>query len=296
MYFNRNENDLNKVVPQFMIDRRESFPFIAYSLGITFIISMFYFVGAGALTEFIFGDEEMSIIAYLNAVAQILFMLLPVLLATIPVPLDFKEIFRLNSKIDGKILILAFIGLISFQFFVSGYAVLQETFIPESFADEYKNLREMIEKLYLSFLGGDSFFAFIRAMIVGAIVPAIAEESLFRGFLQKSLEQKLKPISAILISGVFFGLIHFNPIDMLPLMFIGFYLGYLAYASRSLWIPIIIHFANNFFAIIIIFSTDAMEFEQSTEALSTMNALIFCIIGLGITLMMCFLIHRQRKR
>ncbi len=294
MDFNRNENDFN-IVPQFMGDRPESFPYIAYSLGITFIISSAYFIGASLLTEFIFGDEKLNFIAYLNAVAQILFMLFPVLLATIPVPLGFKEIFRLNSKLDGKILVFALIGLISFQFFVSGYTVLQEALVPESLADEYQNLRDMIEKLYLSFLGGESLFAFIRAMIVGAIVPAIVEESLFRGFLQKSLEQKLKPISAIIITGIFFGLIHFNPIDMLPLMFIGFYLGYLAYISRNLWIPIIIHFANNLFAIIIIFSIDAQKLEQSTEELSPLNASIFCIIGLGITLMMCYFIHSHRK-
>lgn len=287
-------NDQGSPPLRFDLNNRP-FPFVPYALGITFIISAAYFIGGGLLAEFMFGDEDMVVVSWLNAAAQLLFMLSPALLATIPMPVDFKVILRLNRNFDIGIFILSIIALISFQFFVSGYAVLQEALIPEALIDEYDKLREMIESIYNTVLGGESASAFIRALIVGAVVPAISEESLFRGFLQGSLEQKLRPLTAILISGFIFGMIHFNPIDMIPLIIIGIFLGFLAYASKNILLPIIIHFLNNAFAIVVFFSADAQEIEQSAESLSVQNAAVLSFGGLAITFLFCYMIYRRSK-
>jgi len=276
--------------PYFELPKRD-FPYVAYAIGMTLIISVFYFIGGGLLTEVFFGDEAVSLLAYLNAAAQILFMLLPVILASVPIPLKMKTLFRLDTSIDIQILSLAFLSLLSFQFFVSGYAGLQELLIPESLIDEYNSLNKMIEELYDSLLGGDTYLSFFRAILIGAIIPAISEEAVFRGFLQRSLEQKLKPIYAIVISGVLFGLIHFNPIDMVPLILIGVFLAYLAYISKNLLIPIIIHFANNAFAISMYYLSDTDLTGSSVESLSPTLSAIFCFSGLFITIYLCYVMY-----
>mgnify|MGYP006285526393 CR=1 FL=1 len=288
-------NDLKDIQPLLEFKIRK-FPYVAYALGITFIISAAYFIGAGMLTEIIFGDEKMNFIAWINAAAQILFMLLPALLASIPVPLHYRELFRLNIRMDKIIVLYSFMALIAFQFFVSGYAVLQDLIIPEKVADEYDKLKDMIEEIYDTILGGESLYAFLRAMTAGAVVPAIAEETLFRGFLQRSLEERMRPASAIALSGVFFGVIHFNPIDMIPLVIIGLFLGFLAYAGRNILLPIIIHFANNAFAIIIFYSAEAQELESSAGELSPVFAAVLCFGGLLFVFLFCRLIYdRSRK-
>jgi membrane protease YdiL (CAAX protease family) len=63
----------------------------------------------------------------------------------------------------------------------------------------------------------------------------------------------MKPIWAALITAVFFGLYHFNPYALLPLMALGFYFGYAAYKSNSIFVPMSMHFLNNFVAIIFYF-------------------------------------------
>jgi len=75
----------------------------------------------------------------------------------------------------------------------------------------------------------------------------------FRGFVQKSFEVSIKPIWAILITSVSFALYHFNPYGLLALVILASYLGFAAYQSKSIVIPIILHFVNNFVSVVTYF-------------------------------------------
>ena len=86
-------------------------------------------------------------------------------------------------------------------------------------------------------------------MFIVAVVPAICEEIFFRGFVQKSFEQKIKPVWAALLTATFFGLYHFNPYGLIALIALGFYFGFAAYTSNSILVPMTLHFANNLFAV-----------------------------------------------
>ena len=78
------------------------------------------------------------------------------------------------------------------------------------------------------------------------LVPAIGEELVFRGVIQKTLENwTQKPHLAILLAGAIFSLIHFQFAGFLPRMFLGMLLGYAYYFSKSLWVPMLLHFVFN---------------------------------------------------
>ena len=78
---------------------------------------------------------------------------------------------------------------------------------------------------------------------------AISPES-FRGFTQKSLEYAVKPFWAILITSFAFAIYHFNPYGLFALTILAAYLGFSAYQSKSILIPIILHFINNFISVV----------------------------------------------
>ena len=93
---------------------------------------------------------------------------------------------------------------------------------------------------------------FIIPSLAMSFSAAIFEELLFRGILFRLIEEKLGTYLSLIISAMFFGLIHLlnpnsNLIAALGLVIqAGLLLG-AAYAfSRSLWFPIAIHFAWNF--------------------------------------------------
>jgi len=81
-------------------------------------------------------------------------------------------------------------------------------------------------------------------VVISAASAGICEDTGFRGYLQQPLEARFSPRWAILISAVFFMLLHLNKgfagLGMVPIILgAGLLLGTLAWASRSL-IPCII--------------------------------------------------------
>ncbi|HRN26766.1 MAG TPA: CPBP family glutamic-type intramembrane protease, partial [Ignavibacteriaceae bacterium] len=91
----------------------------------------------------------------------------------------------------------------------------------------------------------------LLVITVVAVVPALSEESLFRGFIQRSFELKYKKYIAVIITALFFSAYHFNPYGFIPLFILGAYFGFASYKSKTLLIPMFLHFLNNFSAVIL---------------------------------------------
>ena len=81
-----------------------------------------------------------------------------------------------------------------------------------------------------------------------AITPAICEETLFRGYVQRTLERTLGAKS-IIATGVIFGLYHLQPLGLLNLSLLGLVFGYFFFTSRSLLPGMASHFTNNAVAV-----------------------------------------------
>jgi membrane protease YdiL (CAAX protease family) len=99
--------------------------------------------------------------------------------------------------------------------------------------------------------GGGSFWAAVAAFGLMAAV-AVGEELVFRGVLLRVLEELTGTRIALVISAVFFGGVHLlNPKATIwgalsIAVEAGLMLGAAYIATRSLWVPIGIHFAWNF--------------------------------------------------
>lgn len=83
-----------------------------------------------------------------------------------------------------------------------------------------------------------------------AVTPAICEELLFRGYMQRQFERTFKPSTAILVTGIIFGAYHLSFEQVLPLSFIGIYLCYLTWKTGNLFPAILVHFVNNGFSVV----------------------------------------------
>ncbi len=85
------------------------------------------------------------------------------------------------------------------------------------------------------------------------ITPAIIEELLFRGLVQSSFERKLVPVRGAVYTGIIFGLFHFNPFALVPLIILGCFFGILRLRSKSMVIAMTVHFLNNALAVVVSF-------------------------------------------
>lgn len=102
--------------------------------------------------------------------------------------------------------------------------------------------RELIPDLSLTNL---MILIIIMVFIVGLI-----EELIFRSILQTRLEEFLGPAWGIFLSSLLFGIMHSTygtPYEMVYTFFLGGFLGYLFYRTRSLPLVVMIHGSINVF-------------------------------------------------
>ncbi len=84
-----------------------------------------------------------------------------------------------------------------------------------------------------------------------SVIPAIGEELIFRGCLQKIFAKWTgNKHMAIWVTAIIFSAIHVQFYGFLPRMLLGALFGYLLVWSGTIWIPILAHFMNNAVAVI----------------------------------------------
>lgn len=91
----------------------------------------------------------------------------------------------------------------------------------------------------------NTFTQFLGSLLYLAILPAIVEELVFRGIVTNGLK-KFGTTTAVILSAVFFALIHQNLQQFVYQFFLGLVLAYIALKTGSIIYTMILHFFNNF--------------------------------------------------
>ena len=237
-----------------------------------------YHIGGNILTIAVIGldvqNADMNAIRILTMTGQILFILLPALIFARAVYTNVSKALRIKLPKLEEVLLFV-IGLLILMALVQVYLYLQEYLVTQlakviPFFETVKNLLDefdsSISGFYEKLLNPNSFFERILIILVISVTPAICEELFFRGFVQRSFEFKYSLFKSALLTAIFFGIYHFHPYQILPLALLGLFFGYANYKSGSILIPVILHFLNNFAAIVMFFiwgSDDIVEMEAS---------------------------------
>ena len=124
-----------------------------------------------------------------------------------------------------------------FAFDLPNYWNMQLTLKSSVMAKFYELFSELMKQM----TGGPLWSSFL----VVAIFAPIFEEWLCRGMVLRGLLTKMKPGWAIVVSALFFAVIHANPWQALNAFLIGLMMGYVYYKTGSLILTMIIHFVNN---------------------------------------------------
>ena len=92
------------------------------------------------------------------------------------------------------------------------------------------------------------------AALCATLIPALAEELLFRGLVQGGLARRLSQGAAIWIGAVLFALLHRSLVAFPQILAIGLALGVLRARSGGLVLPVIFHAFYNFAVLALNFS------------------------------------------
>lgn len=102
-----------------------------------------------------------------------------------------------------------------------------------------------------AFLRSDSIGGLLFNLFLIGILPAVGEELLFRGVIQKLINQwSGNHHLAIWITAAVFSALHLQFFGFLPRLVLGAMFGYFLVWSGSLWVPIVAHFINNATAVL----------------------------------------------
>ncbi len=108
-------------------------------------------------------------------------------------------------------------------------------------------IREFLDEFLMpSFRGAGIVYLFLLSLLTG-----IAEELLFRGFLQSTAVKYTGAPAGIAIVSLLFGITHFiTPVYMIIASVMGAWLGFLFFYTENLLVPAVVHSLYNFIAFI----------------------------------------------
>lgn len=241
------------------------------------VLLLIFYVGSFAQIKWGFGGV---------VIQQLIILLCPVLYAWY-MKADTKKLFSIKkpgvSQVAGGVLF----GIAAFLCAMI-IGVLLVPFFPES-ADGLTQLDDMLT----------SQPAVVLILVV-ALMPAIGEELLFRGFVMGTLKNKCTGVIAVLVTTLLFAAYHMSLIKMFTIGIIGFGLTYAAYKSGSIVTSMCMHFLNNLLSVLITKYPKQMQrvlpvlFKESLSAsdLLLMIAVILICAALGLLLLGC----RKKKQ
>ena len=126
---------------------------------------------------------------------------------------------------------------------VPNYWTMQLTLRSSFLSQFYEMMMNVLKQLT-----GGPFWA---SFLVVAIMAPVFEEWLCRGMILRGLLKKMKPAWAIVVSALFFAVIHANPWQAVNAFILGLVMGFVYYKTGSLLLTMLIHFVNNGTAVVL---------------------------------------------
>ena len=152
-----------------------------------------------------------------------------------------------------------------------------------------------LTKAFLTFQGMGSL---LYILVIVAIVPAIGEELLFRGVLQKIfIAWTKKPHFGIWITAILFSALHMQFFGFFPRLLLGVMFGYLFYWSKSLWLPILGHFINNGSVVFIsYFFPESIKDADISMFDNNEYKVVFYLLSFAVSAFIIYLIRKTAKK
>ncbi len=239
---------------------------LAFALISLVLVFISYQLVGGGIAYLIAGKSESNVTLFriVMMAAQFVFLLIPTLW------LMKRQHGKISEAISFRIptlkeIIFAVLGLIALLQLLDGYLYFQNMIpIPEELVPWVDLLKKTIEDAYKVLVQANSIPEMFFVVAVVSFTPAICEEILFRGLVQKNISLAKNSVVGFIVTGTIFGLYHFNPFLVLPLIMIGIYLSFLQYRAQSIVLPMIIHFVNNTISVVAVFYSGYQSSNEMT--------------------------------
>ena len=245
--------------------------------------------------------KSVSILKYFQVIQSIGFFIIPSLLAGWffeATPASYLKINRSSPVIlFTLVVVIMFVSLPAINWTISLNEMMK---LPEAFQgieQWMKDTEEQAAQLTTAFLNTETIRGLAVNLFMIALLPAIGEEMLFRGILQRLFSEWFRNAHvAILFTAFIFAAIHLQFYGILPRMLLGALFGYLFWWSGSLWVPIFAHFLNNGAAVVMSFLASRNVIAQDYEDFGSTDNVLFIVGSMVVTGLFLYWIYRLRVK
>lgn len=246
--------------------------------------------------------ESLRILKYFQVIQAIgLFIVPPIILGWL-FSGKIREYLFLNKSISFETIFLVIVLMFFASPFVNFIGDLNARMaFPEWLSgveNWMRNSEEKAEQLTRAFLKVDSYGGLAFNLFMIAFLPAIGEEFLFRGVIQRIFTKMTKSHHwGIWISAILFSALHIQFYGFVPRMLLGVMFGYLLVWSGSMWLPMLAHFLNNGIAVVAMFLIDKEMVKPELEEIgSTSGSYYMALISLGLVFLFMLLVKRNNTQ
>ena len=210
---------------------------------------------------------------------------------------NFSEYLKINRSTRVQSFLLASICLLAVIPFINFLGAInsQMTF-PESLSGLegwMKNMENAAQVMIEKFMKVDGISGLMFNIFMIAVLPALGEELMFRGVIQRIFSDWTKNYHwGIWISAFLFSAMHMQFYGFLPRMALGAMFGYLLVWTGTMWVPILAHFVNNLMGVLGYFligkgvlSKDIEEWGTGSEQFPLV---VISFLAVGILLFVIF--------
>jgi membrane protease YdiL (CAAX protease family) len=259
------------------------------------LMGLGYFIGiavwnepdvTSALSGSIDNQIQLQILKMMQILNQLSMFIIPpltlyiILRKRIPNYLNLNKAPNLNNIVGIVLLYISSLPIIQASMIINQQMVLPE--FMSGIEEWMRDKEDLAAVLTEKFLTVDTFSGFLLNILMMAILPAIGEELLFRGLLMRWFEKSIKNIHfVIIITAFLFSAIHIQFFGFIPRFILGIILGYTYHWSKSLWVPICLHFINNATTVTVYYYVNQYNSNINPEEVGTVDNygyLLFSII------------------
>jgi len=141
----------------------------------------------------------------------------------------------------------------------------------------------------------------ILSFFIIAVMPAVCEEILHRGFLLTSMRSIKKDWLIVLIMGLIFGIFHLDPIRFAGTAILGAALAYIMVKTKNFLLPFLMHLINNSLSLFVTFSNksaiqnvDAGTMQSQISPSNTIG--VYLVLGAAIPLLITAAVYLLTKK
>jgi len=232
---------------------------------------------------------------FFQLLSQIGIFILPALVFGLFIDRSPWHYLKMDRKAAGISLLIITIAVYAVLPFINYLTDLNHGLHLTPALDEWIRAKEtQALQLTEAFLKTDSLKGLTINLIVMAIIPAIGEEMLFRGVLQRLLVGMTRNVHAgIIIAAFLFSAFHMQFLGFLPRFALGIMLGYAFVITNSLWAAIWLHFVNNASSVLVYYLHHIGYLKISMEHFGETQNTVYIIGSLAMTIWLFIMMHNR---